>query len=63
LDFQEIKEEPSNTQNPVIDFLVSGHLAQSESAKALIFKGLEADKNMPLAGADLRYLRMPMAAL
>ena len=27
--FQEISESPKNTQNPVIDLLVSGHVAQS----------------------------------
>ena len=33
-DFQEIRESPRNTQKPVVDRLVSGHVAQSELEKA-----------------------------
>ena len=33
-DFQEIKESPMETQNPVMERFVSGQVAQSESAKA-----------------------------
>ena len=32
LDFQQMSEEPKITQKPVMDFRVSGHLAQSKSA-------------------------------
>ena len=35
LDLQNIKEFPKNTQYPVRDFLVSGHLAQFASHNAL----------------------------
>jgi len=35
LDFQEISDSPKKMQKPVTDLLVSGHLAQSESQKAL----------------------------
>ena len=34
LDFQEISESPTKTQNPIVERLVSGHVPQSESAKA-----------------------------
>ena len=37
LDFQEIKDSPRKTQNPVTDFLVSRQATQSTSVKA--FKG------------------------
>ena len=36
LDFLEIRESPRKTQKLVNDLLVSGHEAQSASAKALI---------------------------
>lgn len=39
LDFQEINELPKNTQNLVIDRLVSGQVAQSESLNALSCRG------------------------
>jgi len=34
LDFQEIREVPRSMQRPVVDRLVIGHEAQSESLKA-----------------------------
>ena len=43
LDFQQTREEPMRIQKPVTDLLVSGHLAQSESAKAEILRALEAE--------------------
>ena len=35
LDFQEMSEEPKNTQKLEIEWRISGHVAQSESANAL----------------------------
>ncbi len=56
LDFQEIKEEPRKTQNPVMDRLVSKHPAQSASQKPLSVKSDAAGKNKPCPGDDLIYL-------
>jgi hypothetical protein len=53
LDFQEIKESPRNKQKPMIDFLVSGQVAQCASQKALSLKSDEAGKNNPWLGANL----------
>lgn len=47
LDFQQMSEDPRITQNPVIDFRVSGHLAQSESAKPYSLRGLATEKGFP----------------
>ena len=56
-DFQDIKESPRNTQYPVIDLLVSGQPAQSESEKDFKCKLLEEEKNSPCPGDPLIYLR------
>lgn len=60
--FQEIGEEPRSIQKHVIDFLVSKHHAQSESAKPDIFSELEEGNKIPFAGEDLRYFRMRVIA-
>jgi hypothetical protein len=62
LDFQQMSEDPKITQKPVMDFRVSGHLAQSESAKPYSLREIAAEKKTPLAGADLRYLNILVAA-
>jgi len=46
-----------------MDLHVSGHLAQSESAKPDNFRELDAENRIPLAGEDLRYLRTFVAAV
>ena len=62
LDFQQMREDPRMMQKPVTDLLVSGHLAQSESAKADSFKSQEEEKRIPLAGYALRKRRKLVAA-
>ena len=52
-DLQEIKEYPKYTAEPVRGLLVSGHLAQSASQKALICNFVLLEKNIPLPGDPL----------
>lgn len=47
LDRHEIREWPKKTQNPMKDFWVSGHEAQSESQYPLRCIGEVDDKRMP----------------
>lgn len=54
---QLIKEEPRKTQEPMIDFSVSEHSAQSESLKALRERDYSVGKNIPLAGQLFMYRR------
>lgn len=44
LDFHEMRESPRYTQYPMIDFVVSGHRAQSEFEKALSCIDEEAER-------------------
>ena len=55
LDFQEINESPRKTQKPLIDLLVSGQVAQSESTKA--FNCIEdvEGKKTPCPGVVFTY--------
>jgi len=53
LDFQLIKEEPRKTQKPVVDRLVYGQLAQSESQKPLSWRSEFAGKKSPCPGVPL----------
>lgn len=62
LDFQEINQSPMKMQNPVIDLLVSGQVAQSESLKALSCSDEVDGKKSPKAGDVLIYRRTLMAA-
>jgi hypothetical protein len=62
LDFQDIKESPRKTQNPVTDLLESGQPVQSESQKAFRRKVEAAEKKIPWPGEDLRYLKTLYAA-
>lgn len=50
LTIQDSIESPSLTTKPVIDLLVSGHLAQSELQKATILRELEVDRKIPKPG-------------
>ena len=62
LDFQEIKESPKNTQNPVVNFLESGHDPQLVSENALRCREDVAEKKRPWPGLCLRYLSKWWAA-
>jgi hypothetical protein len=46
----------------VIDFLVSEHLAQSESAKPFNTRELELENKIPFAGYAFKYHRTLVAA-
>lgn len=59
---QDMRESPKNMQNPVMDLLVSGQAAQSESVKAFSCKVDVAGKNRPKVGQLLTYLKTLMAA-
>jgi len=63
LDFQEIKDEPRNMQNPETERLVSGQDAQSKSQYAIRSKVLTEGKKRPCPGAPLRYFRILKAAV
>ena len=56
LDFQETRESPRKTQNPVTDFLESWHEAQSALENAFNCNEEEEEKNKPWPGLFLRYL-------
>lgn len=45
--FQEIKESPRNMQKPMINFLESGHPAQSTSEKPFSWGDDEEEKKRP----------------
>jgi len=62
LDFHAMRELPKKIENPVMDFLVVGHIAQSESLKHFNLMKLEEWKNIPDPGADFRYRRTRKAA-
>lgn len=53
LDFQDKREVPRKTKNPVMDFLVSKHEAQPKSVN--VFRCIEESKgkNKPWSRADL----------
>jgi hypothetical protein len=53
LGFPGNQKSPRNKQKPMIDFLVSGQVAQCASQKALSLKSDEAGKNNPWLGANL----------
>jgi len=55
-DFHEIMKDPRKTQKPVLDLLVLGQVAQSESLKALIWVSKSATKKSPCDGLDFMYL-------
>ncbi|XP_037492125.1 serine/threonine-protein kinase Nek4-like [Jatropha curcas] len=73
--FQEIKAFPRKIQYPVVDFLVSGHDAQSASQYAVHLKSLSASqyavnlkslvagKNKPFEGVPFKYFKTCNAAL
>lgn len=50
------------TQKPVMDFRVSEHRAQSESAKPHDLRALEEEKRIPLTGKVFKYLNILVAA-
>ena len=62
LDFHEINESPKNTQNPVVDLLVSTQDAQSASVKAFKWKSDLDDRRMPWIGHPLMYCNTLQAA-
>ena len=62
LDFQDIIESPRNMQYPVIDLLVSGQDAQSESAKPLRWSSNLLENNNPCPRAPFRYYKILLAA-
>lgn len=55
--------EPRKTQNPVRDFLVSGHEAQPASQYTTGCKALLTRKNNPLEGLPFKYLWLRPSAL
>jgi len=57
LDLQDTREEPRKMQNPVVDFLVSRHVPQSESLNAFSCILLSAGKNKPYEGLAFMYLK------
>ena len=56
-DFHEIKDSPRKTQNPVTDLLVSGHKAQSASAKAFKCSSDLLEKKKSWPGELFRYCK------
>lgn len=62
LDCQQIKELPKKTQNPDVESLVSGHLAQSEFDYPLIDVMSPADRVMPASIVPFKYLSMRLTS-
>ena len=62
LEFQEIIESPRNIQYPVIDLLVSGQDAQSESSKPLRWSPNLLENNNACPRAPFRYYKILLAA-
>jgi len=62
LDFHEIKDSPKKMQNPVMNFLLSGHVAQSESQNPFNYTCELEGKKSPNAGEILMYLTTLIAA-
>lgn len=60
--FYEINDDPKKKQKPVIDLCLSGQAPQSESGKPVNLREGCAEKNKPLPGFSLRYLRILKAA-
>ena len=56
-DFKETNESPMNIQYPVIDLLVSGHEAQSESIKPFTCNSELAEKKIPLPSSFFKYCK------
>lgn len=61
LDIQHKRGEHNITQYPMIDFLVSGHLAQSESTNPNNCNVLEAENGIPLVWKGFKYIRTCIA--
>ena len=60
--FQEIGELPNNMQNPVVDFLESQQLPQSESQYPVRLQFEKLANKIPWSDVPLRYLRICLAA-
>ena len=62
LDFQETKDSPIKMQYPIIDLLVSGHEAQSESVMPFTCNSDAIEKNTPFLGSFFKYCKTLYAA-
>uniref|UniRef100_A0A7C9D5U8 Uncharacterized protein n=1 Tax=Opuntia streptacantha TaxID=393608 RepID=A0A7C9D5U8_OPUST len=62
LTFQDIGEWPSKMQKPVVDFLLSPQLPQSESQNPASFSMDWLERRIPCPGFDFKYLRTCLAA-
>ena len=54
-DLHNIKDSPKKMQKPVMDLLVSGHPAQSESQKPFNCKSVADGKNSPCPSVPFKY--------